>query len=241
VETPEGTVRAGRAVLGLDAWAARWKKLRRSLVVRGSYVLLTAPAPDRIADLGWTGGEPICDLRTALHYFRTTPDGRIAFGGVGRAHGARVGAGYDHDDVSLGWILDGFHRIFPSWRNVPVEEGWGGPVGMSATRHPWYGTLRGRTVHYAIGYTGHGVAQCHLGGRVLSALATDAEDEIIRLPMVNRRPKRFPPEPLTSVGTRLVQSAILRKDRLEDVGKRPGAMTRFLAGLPRRLGYALGV
>src|SRR3990170_8473433 len=23
---------------------------------------------------GWTGGEPICDVRTSLHYFRTTPD-----------------------------------------------------------------------------------------------------------------------------------------------------------------------
>jgi len=241
VETPVGSVRAGRAVLGLDAWAARWGKLRRTLVVRGSYVLLTAPAPDRVAELGWTGGEPICDLRTALHYFRTTPDGRIAFGGVGRAHGARVGAGYEHDDVSLRWILDGFRRIFPSWRDVPIEEGWGGPVGMSASRHPWYGTLRPGNVHYAIGYTGHGIAQCHLGGRVLSALATDTEDEVTALPMVNREPKRFPPEPLTSLGTHLVQSAILRKDRLEDVGKRPGPVTRFLASLPRRLGYALGV
>jgi glycine/D-amino acid oxidase-like deaminating enzyme len=240
VETPHGSVRAGRAILGLDAWAARWRKLRRTLVVRGSYVLVTAPAPDRVAELGWTGGEPICDLRTALHYFRTTPDGRIVFGGVGRTHGARVGAGYDHDDVSLRWIVEGFHRIFPSWRDVPVEEGWGGAVAMSASRHPWFGTLPPGTVHYAIGYTGHGVAQCHVAGRVLSALATGAENEVTELPMVNRRPKRFPPEPVMSVGTRLVQAAILRKDRLEDVGKRPGRLTRFLASLPRRLGYSLG-
>jgi glycine/D-amino acid oxidase-like deaminating enzyme len=240
VETPDGAVRAGRAILGLDAWAARWRKLRRTLVVRGSYVFVTAPAPDRVAELGWTGGEPICDLRTALHYFRTTADGRIVFGGVGRTHGARVGAAYDHDVVSLGGILEGFHRIFPSWRGVPVEEGWGGAVAMSASRHPWFGTLPPGTVHYGIGYTGHGVAQCHLGGRVLSALALGVEDDITRLPMVNREPKRFPPSPITALGTSLVQAAILRKDRLEDVGKRPDPLTRFLAGLPRRLGYALG-
>jgi hypothetical protein len=58
--------------------------------------------------------------------------------------------------------------------------------------------------------------------------------------MVNRAPKRFPPEPLATVGSVVVQSAILRKDRLEDAGRRPGWPTRFLAGLPRRLGYALG-
>ena len=153
---------------------------------------------------------------------------------------AIVRAGYDHDDVSLRWILEGFHRIFPSWRDVPVEEGWGGAVAMSASRHPWFGTLPPGTVHYGIGYTGHGVAQCHLGGRVLSALALGIDDRVTALPMVGGRPRRFPPEPLMSVGTHLVQGAILRKDRLEDAGKRPGPVTRFLAGLPRRLGYPLG-
>jgi glycine/D-amino acid oxidase-like deaminating enzyme len=240
VETPSGSVRARRAVLGMNAWAGRWPGLRRTLVVRGSYILLTAPAPERLAELGWTGGEPICDVRTALHYFRTTPDGRIAFGGVGRARGTRVGPGYDHDALSLDWVRDGFHRIFPSFRDVPIEEGWGGPVDISATRHPWFGTLPGGAVHYGVGYSGHGVAQAHLGGRVLSALALDAEEEITRLPMVDREPKRFPPRPMTVVGTRLVQAAVLRKDRLEDVGRRPGPVTRFLATLPRRLGYSLG-
>jgi glycine/D-amino acid oxidase-like deaminating enzyme len=240
VTTPEGAVRAQRAVLGMNAWARRWLALRRVIVVRGSYILLTAPAPDRLADLGWTGGEPICDLRTALHYFRTTPDGRIAFGGVGRARGIRVSAEYDHDGVSLDWIREAFHRIFPSFRDVPIEEGWGGPVDVSATRHPWFGTLPGGRVHYGVGYSGHGVAQAHLGGRVLSALALDAEDEVTRLPMVDREPKRFPPALLTAVGTRLVQEAVLRKDRLEDVGRRPGPVTRLLASMPRRLGYALG-
>jgi glycine/D-amino acid oxidase-like deaminating enzyme len=240
VETPEGSVRARRAVVGMNAWAGRHAALRRVVVVRGSYILLTAPAPDRLADLGWTGGEPICDLRTAIHYFRTTPDGRIAFGGVGRARGTRVSAAYDHDAVSLEWIRQAFHRIFPSFRDVSIEEGWGGPVDVAATRHPWFGTLPGGDIHYGVGYSGHGVAQAHLGGRALSALALDVEDEVTRLPMVNREPKRFPPAPITAIGTRLVQAAILRKDRLEDEGKRASAVTRFLASLPRRLGYALG-
>jgi hypothetical protein len=95
-------------------------------------------------------------------------------------------------------------------------------------------------VHYAVGFTGNGVAPSHLGGRVLSALALDAEDEVTRLPLVNRKPKRFPPTPITAIGTPIVQWAILRKDRAEDRGKRAGWFTRFVAGLPRRLGYALG-
>lgn len=239
VETPEGRVRAGRGVLGLNAWAARWRGLRRTIVVRGSFVLATAPAPERLQDLGWTGGEFIFDFRTALHYFRTTPDGRIAFGAAGRARGTRVGPGYDHDPVSLRWAREGFHRLFPSFRDVPVEEGWGGAVDLSATHRPWFGTLGGG-IHYGVGYTGNGVGPAHLGGRILSALATDGDDPVTRLPMVTARPRRFPPNPFRSVGAQVVQRAILRKDRVEDEGRRPGPLTRFVASLPRRLGYSLG-
>jgi hypothetical protein len=41
-------------------------------------------------------------------------------------------------------------------------------------------------------------------------------------------------------GERLVTAAVLRKDDLEDDGRRPGPITRALAHLPRRLGYNLG-
>jgi glycine/D-amino acid oxidase-like deaminating enzyme len=240
VETSVGLIRAGRAVVATNAWAAMWPPFRRQVVVRGSYILLTAPAPERLEDLGWIGGEPICDVRSALHYFRTTPDGRIAFGGVGRALGARVGPGYDHDEVSLGWVLEGFRRIFPAFRDVPIEEGWGGAVDVSATHHPWFGSLPSATVHFGLGFTGHGVGQSYLAGRILSALALDADDPWRALPMVGREPKRFPPPFVSIPGTHVVQRAILRKDRLEDVGRRPGLLTRWLAGLPRRLGFALG-
>jgi glycine/D-amino acid oxidase-like deaminating enzyme len=240
VKTARGRVRAGRAVMATNAWAARWGPLRRTVLVRGSYIVLTAPAPGLIEDLGWTGGEPICDVRTALHYFRTTPDGRIAFGGVGRALGAGIGPGYDHDAVSLRWVAEGFRRIFPSFREVPLEEGWGGAVDVSATHHPWFGTLPKGTVHYAVGYTGHGVGQSHLGGRVLAALALDADDPVRALPMVEREPSRFPPAFISGPGTFVVQRAILRRDRLEDAGRRPGWLTRFFTALPRRLGFSLG-
>jgi glycine/D-amino acid oxidase-like deaminating enzyme len=240
VETTNGNVRAGRVVVALNAWAARWRRLRRAVVVRGSYIVLTAPAPQRLAELGWTSGACVCDLRSALHYFRTTPDGRILFGGVGRARGKRVGTGYDHDEVSLRWVAEGFRRLFPSFRDVPIEEGWGGAVDVSASHHPWFGTLPPGSVHYGAGYTGNGVGPAHLGGRILSALALDAEDPVVRLPMVGPGPRRFPPEPIRSLGVAAVQSAILRKDRVEDRGRRPDPVTRLLAGLPRRLGYRLG-
>lgn len=235
-----GTVRARRAVLGVNAWASAWPVLRRYIVVRGSYILLTAPVPDRLAELGWTGAESISDFRTALHYFRTTPDGRVAFGGVGRgSFGTRVGQRHDSDQGSYRVLRREMARLFPSLAGVPIEHAWGGPIDISGTHQPLFGTL-GRGAHYAVGFTGNGVAPAHLAGQVMAAMAADRQDDLLSLPLVDHRPRPFPPEPLRSLGALLVQRAIVRKDRLEDQGRRADPLTRLVATMPRRLGYAVG-
>jgi len=45
------------------------------MVTWSSYIVLTEPMPDRLRELGWTGGEAITDCRFTNHYFRTTKDG----------------------------------------------------------------------------------------------------------------------------------------------------------------------
>jgi hypothetical protein len=51
---------------------------------------------------------------------------------------------------------------------------------------------------------------------------------------------RFPPEPFLSVGAAITQHAIVRRDEAEDRGRRTDSLTRFVAKLPRRMGYELG-
>src|SRR5687768_13794611 len=70
-ETTGGTVRAGAAVVALNAWATHWKRFRRSVVVRGSYIVLTEPAPGKLKEIGWTDGSGLADMRSAVHYVRT--------------------------------------------------------------------------------------------------------------------------------------------------------------------------
>ncbi|MGQ0668616.1 MAG: NAD(P)/FAD-dependent oxidoreductase [Actinomycetota bacterium] len=241
-ETPGGTVRAGRAIIAAGAWSSRWRQFRRSLIVRGSYIVLTARAPERLAEIGWTGGEGIYDYRTALHYLRTTPDGRIAFGGAGVQPGFRhdIGPRFDHHEGSTRRVAEDLWRMFPSFREVPLEAAWGGPIDVSGAHLPFFGSLPSGNVHYGIGYTGNGVGPCHLGGRILSGLALGVEDEFTALPIVGAGPVRFPPEPLRTPGALVVTRAILRKDRAEDEDRRPGRLVDALARLPRRLGYNLG-
>ena len=241
-ETRRGAVRAGEAVIALGAWATWWRAFKPVLTVRGSYVVATAPAPDRLADLGWTGGESIFDLRSAIHYLRTTPDGRVVFGlgGLQPNLARRIDRRYDYVDRYARRVADDLARTLPPFAGVPIEAAWGGPINVSGFTIPFFGSLPPGNVHYGLGYTGNGVGPTYLGGQILAALATHADDGLTRLGVVTRRPKRFPPEPIRSPGVFLANAAIRRKDDLEDAGRPVDPLTGFVASLPRRLGYNLG-
>jgi glycine/D-amino acid oxidase-like deaminating enzyme len=238
--TAEGSVRARHAVLAVNAWATGWPQLGRKIAAWSSYIVLTAPAPEKLAEVAWTGGELISDLRTSLRYFRTTPDGRIAFGGGGGRASARIGDSFTRDGRAVIEAAQGFRRFFPSFTDVPLEDAWGGPIDVSPTHLPTFGTLKPGNVHYAIGYTGNGVAPSHLAGRVLADLVMGAGGDVTRLPMVNTRAHTFPPEPLRSLGAAIVRRAIIAYDTAEEEGRKPGPLTATLARLPRRMGYLLG-
>jgi glycine/D-amino acid oxidase-like deaminating enzyme len=242
VQTPGGSVRAGQAVLGMGAYMATLPRFRRAIVPRGTYIVLTEPIPERLEELGWTGGEGIYDFRTALHYLRTTRDGRLAFGSATAVAGLGVGLGprLDFDERSVSAVVEDLGRMFPSLADVRLECAWGGPMDVTGWHVPSFGTSAGGRVHFGVGYTGGGVGPCHLGGQVLSGLALGIDDEVTRLSLVGLEPKRFPPEPILSPGAALTQKAILRKDEAEDRGGRAGELVSFVAGLPRRLGYNLG-
>jgi glycine/D-amino acid oxidase-like deaminating enzyme len=241
-ETPHGRVVAADAVVAVGAWAIDWKRFRPYVTVRGSYIVITEPAPERVAEIGWTGGEAIRDFRPSLHYIRTTPDGRIALGCAGMQPGLarRIEPRFRYDARFLSKAVADLHRLFPSFADVPIAAGWGGPIDVAGTYMPFVGSFEGRNVHYALGFTGNGVGPCHLAGKILASLATHAEDGFSRLPIVGDRPMRFPPEPFRSPGALVVNEAIRRKDDAEDAGHRAGAVTRFVASIPRRLGYNLG-
>ena len=108
------------------------------------------------------------------------------------------------------------------------------------THLPVVGSLDGDRVHYAFGYTGNGVAPSRMAGRTLASLALGRRDEVTQLPIVEPPRVRVPPEPLRYVGGMIVRSAVLRRERFEEEGRRPGPLTRAIAGLPERIGIHLG-
>jgi glycine/D-amino acid oxidase-like deaminating enzyme len=242
-ETAGGRVRAGAAVIAMGAAARSLRPLHTKLTVTSSHIVLTEPVPDVIEDLGWTGGECITDGRTLLHYFRTTPDGRILLGwGGGRlAYGSRLNGRVEVDPEIAAETHAGLVRLFPALAGRRVTHAWGGPIDVSPSHIPQIGTLPGGPVHFALGFTGNGVGPSQLAGRTLASLALDRRDEHTRLPIVDVGPGALvPPEPLTWLGGSLVRSAMIRCERAAEAGARADPLTRAICAAPRAMGMHLG-
>ncbi len=240
--TADGEVSAASAVLALNAWASGWSSFGARMVTWSSYMVVTEAIPDRLAAIGWTGGEGVSDSRFTNHYFRATADGRIAFGGGGgrAGYGGRLGDWVTHDIGSVRLAVRGFRRLFPMLHDVRLIDAWGGPIDISPNHLPWFGTCPPGTVHFGHGYSGVGVGASWLGGRILAALALERDDPVRHLPMVGRRPRRFPPEPFRYAGARVIREAIVATEQGDDVGRPRGRLLRALTRLPRRMGYDLG-
>ncbi len=235
-------IRARHAVLAMNAWSAGWRPFHRSILAWGSYMVRTEPIPERIAELGWTGGESIYTARFNVEYLHVTRDGRIAIGSGGGVpgYGGRIGPSFTDDLGSARRAAGAFRHLFPMLADVRLTDAWGGPIDVSGNHLPRFGSLAGGRVHYAMGFSGNGVAPSHLAGRVLAALALESDEPVTRLPMVGPPARSLPPEPFRFLGARLMRAAIVRREAIEMGGRRAPWPLRQLTAMPRRLGYHLG-
>ena len=150
LETPGGILRAPEVVLATNAALTGWRPASRNLTNFGSYVVLTEPAPELLAEIGWTGGEAVFDGRMFLHYFRTTNDGRVLMGsGTGPiGFGGRIDDRFSRDSATAARAEAGLRRLLPGLAGVRVERAWGGPIDVSADHLPFFATKTGTRIHY---------------------------------------------------------------------------------------------
>ncbi len=241
--TAAGVVRARSAVLAVGAAAkAPGAPLRHSLTVASSHIVLTEPVPELLEEVGWTGGECITDSRALIDYFRTTPDGRIAFGwGGGRiAMGARLHGRTELDAQVVSEAATHLWDYFPGLEHHSLTHAWGGPIDASPTHLPLVLPLRGNRAYAAAGYTGNGVGPSHMVGRTLASLALDRRDEHSNLAFVDPKPPHVPPEPFHWLGGEAIRAGILRKENAELAGRTPDPVSSLLARIPELIGFHIG-
>ena len=241
--TEGGSVRAGRAALAIGPAArGRHGPLRGRLTVASSHIVLTEPVPELLEEIGWSDGDAITDCRALLHYFRTTPDGRIAFGwGGGRiALGAHTRGRTEVDAEVVAAIRNHLLDYFPGLRGKRITHAWGGPIDASPTHLPQVRSLPGGRAFAAAGYTGNGVGPSNMVGRTLAALALDRRDDPTRLAFVDAKTPRVPPEPFNWIGGEAIRLGLLAKEEAELADRAPGKIASAVAAVPKLIGFHIG-
>lgn len=234
VRTATGSVRAGRVVLAMNAWATRFAEIRRRVLVIGSDIVATAPAPDRLKAIGWNDGMSIADGRLLVNYYRTTDDGRIAFGkGGGRlAFGPWLGPRFEGEAPYARAAEEGLRRTYPMLDDVPITHRWTGPIDRTRNGLPIFDALsRHPDVVYGVGFSGNGVGPTYVAGRILASMALGLDDEWATCGLVGMHHKRWPPEPFRFAGGSLMKWALERVERAYDQGRAPSALEATLINL----------
>jgi glycine/D-amino acid oxidase-like deaminating enzyme len=243
VRTASGQIIARDVVLATNCELASLPEIRPHVTVFSSFAVMSEPAPEKLAAMGWHGDEGFSDMRMFVHYFRKTADGRVLMGsGSGPiSHGGDASASYLREDIASAARAErGLRRLLPGLNDVPIAKAWGGPIDVSADRLPFFKTLPGTRVHYAAGYSGHGVNPTYIGGQCLASLVLGEKDMWSALPLCTREVPRLPPEPFRVIGGRMIRRAIIACEEAEEKNRPTPPIAAAVAALPRLFGLRIG-
>jgi glycine/D-amino acid oxidase-like deaminating enzyme len=150
VDTSQGSLTAQEVVLATGGYTDRLVPgLKAKVFPVGSYCIVTEPLSTELQQKLSPKGRMFYDSKWFLNYFRLTPDGRMLWGG-------RNNLSTNLELVESAHILrKQMVHTFPDLSNVPVTHSWTGKLGITFDLMPHIGQVDG--MHYALGYSGHGL------------------------------------------------------------------------------------
>jgi glycine/D-amino acid oxidase-like deaminating enzyme len=220
--TERGTVRAPVVVRATEGFTAGLRSAHREWLPLNSSLVVTTPLPASVwQEIGWAGRETLGDLAHAYMYAQRTADDRIAFGGRGKPYryGSRVDADGQTPGATVAQLRALIERFWPGLRGVQLDHAWSGVLGVPRDWSATVGLDRGSGLAWAGGYVGTGVASTNLAGRTLADLILEKDSELVTLPWVGHRVRRWEPEPLRWVAVQALYGLYRAADRAEQRGR----------------------
>ncbi len=222
VETDHGTVRAEAVIRATEGYTAALHGHRREVAPVYSLMVATEPLDDATwASVGLADRPTFSDGRHLIVYGQRTADGRLAFGGRGAPYhfGSRIRPGFDRAPRVFAGLRHALLELLPQLQDVRplrLTHAWGGPLGIARDWAASVGFDQSTGLGWAGGYVGDGVATTNLAGRTLADLVTGRDSDLVTLPWVQHRSRRWEPEPLRWLGV----NAGLRAMQLADAEER---------------------
>lgn len=231
VRTAGATVRADVVVRAVEAWTPTLPGERRTLAPLYSLMVATEPLDASAwSAIGLSRRQTFADHRHLVVYGQRTADGRMAFGGRGAPYhfASAVRGAFDSASRIHAALRRTVVEMFPDLRGVQFTHAWGGPL---AAPRDWFSSVGfdwRLGLAWAGGYVGDGVAASNLAGRTLADLVLSSDTDLVHLPWVDHRWRKWEREPLRWLGINAGLWAMKAADRSERrSGKRSVVATRL--------------
>jgi glycine/D-amino acid oxidase-like deaminating enzyme len=234
VTTDAGVVRAEIVLRATEGYTPTLRGERRTVVPVYSLMVATEPLDDATwASIGLGERQTFSDGRHLIIYGQRTADGRLAFGGRGAPYhfGSRVHPSYDEEPRVFADLQHVLRDLLPQLHDVRFTHQWGGPLAIARDWAASAGLDRRTGIGWAGGYVGDGVSTTNLAGRTLADLVTGTSSDLVDLPWVDHRSRRWEPEPLRWLGINAGLRAMTLADAEEHRTGRESRIARFMAPL----------
>ncbi|MCE0494598.1 NAD(P)/FAD-dependent oxidoreductase [Vibrio salinus] len=171
LDTERGHVTADNVLLACNAYMNGLEfKLESRVMPVGTYICASEPLGKDVA-LGLMKDHiAACDINFVLDYFRCSGDYRMLFGGRCSY------SGIDPRSIE-GSMRKRMVDVFPQLKESRIDFAWGGFVGITMNRAPYFGRLK-KNVFYAQGFSGHGIAATSMGGKVMAEAVSGTAERI---------------------------------------------------------------
>jgi len=223
LHTDRGVVAAEYIIRATEGFTAGIKGYRREWLPMNSAMIVTEPlSPATWAQIGWNGCETLGDAAHAYMYAQRTREGRIAIGGRGLPY--RFGSATDINgqtqDRTVEMLEEILVRMFPALAGTRIDHAWCGVLGVPRDWCATVGLDPSTGIGWAGGYVGMGVATSNLSARTLRGLilaqnGSQEEFSETALPWVNRRVRKWEPEPFRWLGVHGLYTMFRSADRSE--------------------------
>jgi len=224
VTTAGGRVTAKFIVRATEGYTAQIKGMKRDIAPVYSLMIATEPLSEEVwTQIGLAKRETFTDFRNLIIYGQRTSDNRFAFGGRGAPYhfGSTIKTEYDRYPKVHNSLPGVLAEIFPATTGAKITHTWGGPLGIARDWMASAGLDSDTGFAWAGGYVGDGVGTTNLSGRTLADLITGTASDLVTLPWVNHKSRKWEPEPLRWIGANAGLQAMTMADSSENRTGKP--------------------
>lgn len=206
----------------------------REFIPLYSLMVATEPISDSVwKEIGNSSRFTFAEASHMVNYAQRTTDNRIAIGGRGATYpfGSKLNPAKEKTAKVHATIRSLLVSWFPVLKDIQFTHAWGGAVAITRDWEPYLHWDRESGFARLGGYAGDGVTMSYLASKILAHEILEKPSELSELHFVNRKIRKWEPEPIRYLGVNALMKLSGLADKEERITGRKSFVDRVISPL----------